>query len=408
MFVRVVGAGLAALVVVATPVVAQDVPKWLTDAKARESRLAEPVDVVSEDGWLRTKVPGGVKHKVVQADDSYSLSIDLEGGTAVSCEVMREPRNMGHLLAQTADFTFEEIRKLNGTVEARALEASDAGTVGPYPYMSIQWLYRADRQGEKRVGGLKQYVANLDNAVVYCAHDDLGYTKTFDTVARAVTANLRTGNAPVPQAHFREVSVVIIDGTRVGVASTTMAKDADGDTKIATISTMLVQRVPGQLLSQDVSDVQWVRPDGSLINAWQMKVDDGEVSEEMKLRLHEGERWKASGTVDGKEIDVVMPAAPSSYIVLAKARRQLMAQADPIGASTEATTWSSLDLTRLLPTRATVLAQAGPDAYAVREEIGGVAIEAVLDKQTGTMASAKMPIGPRTMNIERVYRQGSF
>ena len=85
-----------------------------------------------------------------------------------------------------------------------------------------------------------------------------------------------------------------------------------------------------------------------------------------------------------------------------------MAQASPVGASTDALTWTSLDLTRLLSARSTVLAPVGTDHYAVREEVGGVAIEAVLDKQTGTMVSAKMPLGPRTMNFERLYRHGDF
>lgn len=405
---KILGPAMAAWCVMVSPLAAQDVPKWLTDAKVREARLADPVDVVSEDGWLRVTVPGGVKHKVALADGSYSLSIELEGSVPVSCEVVREPRDLAALLAQTADFTFGEIQKRNGTVEARAVERSEAGSVGPYPFLSIEWVYRADQNGEKRVGGLKQYVADMDSAVVYCAHDDLGYAKTFEAVARALTAHLRTAGEQLPAAYFREISVVSIDGAKVGVATTTLTRDADGDTKVLNKSALLLQRVPGQLLSQDVSDVQWVRPDGSLINASQAKATNGQLGEDMSLQLQEGERWKASGKVDGKDMDVVLPGSPSSFVLMAKARRQIMAQAEPVGASTEAMTWSSLDLTRLLASRATVLAPSGADAFAVREEIGGIAIEAVLDKATGTMVSARMPLGPRTMNFERIYKQGGF
>jgi hypothetical protein len=402
----VLGGALALLFTLAAPAGAQETPQWLKEARARESTLAEPKAVVSEDGWLRTKVPGEVKQRPVLEGGGYSVGIDL-GGTTVLCEVMRGARDLAAFLTQTAALSFEEIEKLNGTVEARVLEASDAGSVGPHPFLSLQWLYRANRKGEVRVGALKQYIVSLDDAVIYCAHDDLGYVKSFDAVTRAMTTHFESSDAPLPQPYFREVSVVSMDGTKVGVAATTMTRDADGDTQVVTRSALLLQRAPGQLVSQDVSDVQWVRPDGSLINAVQAKGSDGQLSEEMSLRLDD-ERWRARGTIQGKPIDVVLPAAPSSYVLLARARKQLMAQAEPLGTATEGMTWSSLDLTRLLPTRATVLAPAGADGFAVREEIGGVAIQAVLDKQTGTMISARIPVGPRSLNFERIVKQGEF
>ena len=185
-------------------------------------------------------------------------------------------------------------------------------------------------------------------------------------------------------------------------------RDADGDTQVSNKSAMLLQRTPGQLIYQDVVDIQWVRPDGSLINALQVKAEQGRLSENLRLNPIEEGRWKAVGTLAGKDVEFEMPQAPSSFVALAQARRQLMAAPNPVGTSTEASTWSSLDLSRLLPTRATVLAPAGPSAFAVREELGGVAIEAVLDRKTGTMARARMPIGPRTMTLERVHQHGAF
>lgn len=407
MGVKNVGVGLALLSALVAPARAQETPKWLTDAKARESRLAEPVGVTSEDGWLQAKIPGAVKHKVTFEDGGYSLSITLGGDTTVSCEVMRGSRDLAAFLSQSADIAFEQIQKVNGTVEARALEASDAGAVGPHPFLFLQWLYRADHAGEKRVGALKQYIAALDSAVVYCLHDDLGYAKTFESVAQALTADLRTGGEPAPQAHFREVSVVSVDGMRVGLAATRMTKDAEGDTKVVNMTALLLQAAPGKLVSMDASDVQWVRPDGSLINAVQARSSNGKLSEDMSLK-RDDDLWRASGTINGKQIDVELAATPSSYVMLARARRQLMAQANPAGASADGLAWSALDLTRLLPSRATVLAPVSADRFSVREELGGVAMEAVLDKQTGTMVSAKMPLGPRTMNVERVYRHGDF
>ena len=61
----VLGGALALLFTLAAPAGAQETPQWLKEARARESTLAEPKAVVSEDGWLRTKVPGEVKQRPV-------------------------------------------------------------------------------------------------------------------------------------------------------------------------------------------------------------------------------------------------------------------------------------------------------------------------------------------------------
>ncbi len=390
------------------PLQAQDLPKWLTDAQAREAPLAAPAAVASEDGWLQARVPGGVRHKVVLESGGYSLSVVVGDALTVSCEVLRGSRDLAALLAETAEITFGQLRKANGEIEARTVEMVDAGAVDGRPYLALRWLYRARREGDVRVGGLKQFAADFGDAVVYCANDELGYVKTFDSIARTLVGGLRIEGQPVDRGHFGEVSVVSIDGQPVGVARTTLKRDADGDTQVVNKGAILVQTTPGQLMWQDTVEVQWVRPDGSLINALQVKAEQGKLSEDVRLRRGDDGRWRAAGTLAGKPVDFDLGGAPNSFVTLALARRQLMARAEPVGAVSEGTTWSSLDLSRLLPTRATVLAAAGADAYAVREEMGGMVIEAVLDRSTGTMASARLPIGARTMLLQRVHRHGSF
>lgn len=404
---RVLGLGLAVFCACVASAKAEDIPRWLVEAKARESRLSDFIEVSSTDGWLRTKLPSTVKEKIALDDDAYQVAIQLDGSGAVSCEVLKGTHDLASLLSKTSAMTFDALKKVNGAIEFRAVEKADAGSLQAIPFMMQQWIYRANLNGERRVGELKQFVAALDQATVYCAHDELGYAKTFDTLARTFTANLQITGDPLPQPYFRDVSVMSIDGARVGVATTTMTKDADGDTKIVSVSSMLIQTMPGQLAAQDAYQVEWVRSDGSLINAVRAKSGNGEVNEAMALKQIDG-RWKASGTIEGKAIDVELPTAPSSFMELIRARRQLMAQAQPEGTKTEAMAWTSPDLTRLTPVSATLLKPEGNDGFGAREELAGVSLMAVLDKQTGTMISARFPMGPRMLTVERVYRQGGF
>lgn len=392
----------------ALPALAETLPKWLADGLAREAALPEATAVTSDDGWFSARVPGAVKQRVALEGGGYSLTMQLAGGVSMSCEVIPGARDLAALMAEAAEISFREIAKVNGAIQARAVEATEAGVVGSHPFLAMRWMYRALNQGEQRVGGLQQYVADLGEATVYCAHDELGYIKTFQAVTQAVTRELRVLGVPVRQPYFREVSVLRLNGRMVGVANVSMYRDDEGDTQVLSKSAMLVQRAQGELLTQDSADVEWLRPDGSLINASQVKAAGGKLSEEMALKLTEDQRWRASGTIAGKEVSFDLEAAPDSYVTQARARRQLLAQDKPVGTSIENRSWTSLDLTRLLPSRATVLAPAGNDGYAVREDLGGVAIEMVLDSKTGTMRSAKLPVGALTLDFERILQQGSF
>ena len=408
MNVKIWSACLALLCVMTPRAGAQAEPKWLTDAKTREARLPAPTDIASADGWFRARIPGKLNQPVVMEDGGYRFSFDLAEGHPVTCEVLQGGQDLGALLAKVAELTFGETEKLNGKIEARVVEQSDAGAIGPHAYISLRWAYRAQHQDGLRIGALTQFIADLDRAAIYCVHEHLGYVKTFQSAVQTVTADMLITEAAPLKPYFREVGVVSLDGTRVGVAVTHMARDADGDTKIVSKSAMLLQAAPGQLVSQDSTDVQWVRPDGSLINAVQAKGSGGALTEDMALKRNESGQWRASGTLNGKPVDAELPSAPSSQVEVAKARKQLMTQSDPVGQRTESMIWSGVDLTRLLPVRATVLAPVGAEGFAVREDMGGLTLESVLDKRTGTTIRSKVPLGPRTLLVERIYQQGDF
>jgi hypothetical protein len=405
--------GAMLLLAIQSAAQAEALPKWLLEAQARELQLPALTEVASTDGWLTARVPGLVKTKVEKADGGYSLDIALGSELMVSCEVIPGQKDLAAFLRSTAEASFEIVAKANGTVEARAVEAIDAGAVGAHPYLALRWLYRALRNGEKRVGGLQQFIAQLDEAALYCVNDDLGYVKTFDAVAKAVSTHLRTGRAdgkaePADlKIYFREISTVSVGGQRVGLAVLTLRRDAEGDTQLLNEMALLMQPSVGQLVASDQVDTEWTRPDGSLINALQVSVDNGKVDGDMRLARKDG-RWLASGTLKGKKVEAELTSAPASYLAQALARRELMSRAQSVGSQTEALVWSTLDPTRLLPTRATLLAPVGTDQFSAREEIGPMALEAVLDRSTGTMVSAKMPIGALTMHLERVFKQGTF
>jgi hypothetical protein len=394
---------------VGTTVIADEAePKWLQEARAREGVLGEVTAIVSEDKWFRAKIPGKVTDKIEFTEGSYTVNVSV-GSATIACEVLREDADAALLIRNAAEISFEQLGKANGKIEAREVEKAFVGAAGSNAYLATQWVYRVENKGEKLLGGLKQFVSVTDAGVVYCAHDELGYTQSFLAVARALAESIENEQSKAKTPYYREISTVHFDGVPAGVTKFSLTRDADGDTQAMVIGSMLLQVSPGKLTTQDSAEVQWIRPDGTLINASQSKVEDGTLTENATLKLDATNKWRAEGDLRGKKFSATIDgSAPNTILQQAYARRELLGQEKAVGAEVAGSIWTSGDLTRFVPIKATVLKALDAERFSVREEMGPVAIDAVIEKSSGMMTNGSIAMGPRTMTIERVYKQGSF
>ena len=98
-----------------------------------------------------------------------------------------------------------------GKVEARSIESIDAGLFGEVPYLQTQWVYRVNDGKAQRLGGLKQISMEKNGQGIYCAHVDLGYVKTFNTVVKAFAETFESTTA-VPTPYYFEVAIASLWG----------------------------------------------------------------------------------------------------------------------------------------------------------------------------------------------------
>lgn len=385
-----------------------DEPKWLKDARAREASPGPPRELNSKDGWFKARVPANAAGEIEKVEGSYTVALEIGSDAPVYCEVVPESFDMADMVRRTFDLTMQEVAEAQGKVEATHLEYSDAGAIGNVPFLAARWLYRVHDGKEARLGVLKQLAFDKLGHGVYCAHLDIGYVTTFDTIARAFAQSFE---APAAEAepYFMEISVASIGATRVGVSTTTLVKDDEGDTKAETITSMIVLGPMGKLHSEDSRDLEWVRPDASLINSVRVVSSNGELTTNLSLAPREGQ-WAVEGELQGKKVDLTLPAGPSpgTSVEQALALRKLLAAEVSAGAEHTIPMWISADPTKLTSVRTRLLEKRGDTGHAARASIGDVEIDLVLDRATGTAVSADFSIGPQTVHLERVHQSGSF
>ena len=382
-------------------------PQWLKEARAREGKIGSLREFKSDDNWLKAKVPVKVKD-VVKQEKAYVISFDVGGETPAYCEVIPEGFDMADMLRQTVDITMKEVEPIQGKVEAREIEYTDAGSFGEAPYLAARWLYRVNDGKETRLGALKQVVFEKHGHGVYCSHIDIGYVKTFDAMTRAMAESFEAPPVAAPP-YFREISVASLAGSKIGIAVTTLEKDADGDTKARQMTAMVLRSTAGDINTQDAIHIEWVHADGSMINALDVVAANGEVYTNVALKRDEAQ-WVVDGEMQGKKVTAKLPAdaQPRSWVEQSRDLRKVLEGEKVIGAVQTMPMWVSLDPGKLTDMKTTVLEKKGPNEFTARANAGPLEFQLLLDKATGLPSTADIPMGPQSVRIERVHMSGGF
>jgi hypothetical protein len=302
----------------------------------------------------------------------------------------------------------EEAEKSQGKVEARSIESIDAGLFGEVPYMQTQWVYRVNDGKAQRLGGLKQVSMEKGGQGIYCAHADLGYVKTFNTVVKAFAETFES-TTPTTKPYYFEVAIASALGMKVGIAVVTLVRDDEGDTEARQSTAMLISTPDGVVHSQDGVSQEWIRPDASLINATHFIATDGELVTSVSLKTVE-DAWIIEGDHEGKKLaEKLKPdAQPTSWVAQAQSLRKVLATAKPVGVEHSMPQWLSHDPTRLIDYKTQVLGKLGDKQFTALATSGDLQARVIIDKATGMVATAEMEIGPQKITMERIYLKGSF
>lgn len=307
-------AALAFSLLLCMPAFGADEPKWLKDARARESKSLKAAEIRSQDGWFTARTPGKSVKTIEEGEGSYSVELDIGGDASVYCEVFPKGIDLANALRVTLNNAIAEIESSQGKIEARALEGTDAGAYGPAPYISLTWIYRVATPEGAMLGALKQFVMEKGDLAVYCAHNDLGYTRTFTAITRAFAESIKTREPPAtPQ--FVEISTTSMSGTKVGITVSTLERDSEGDARAQQTTAMFIATSDGTVQSHDSMHVSWVRPDGTLINAASTKVSNGELANNLTLTNDAG-TWIVEGEIQGKAVKSALPenSRPGNWV----------------------------------------------------------------------------------------------
>ena len=175
-------------------------------------------------------------------------------------------------------------------------------------------------------------------------------------------------------------------------------------------NSMIVPAGDGVVTAQDSVHVQWMTAEGRLLNAMHVESSNDETPTKLELRrADDSGAWQVSGTFMGKPLSAEVGAqAPVSALEQARARRDLLAGPKPVGRQLQEQSWTVADPTRLLASTFEVTGQDGAGRYLARETAGPLKLDEIMDAATGTPVHMSTAVGPRTLQLERVYLHGKL
>ena len=357
-----------------------------------------------EAGWT-TRSDGRASEPVHDADEEMWWTEVPIGEDGVRCYVYEGERDLAALATILGDHHLRRAVPEGSETPERRLVNLDVDVVDGTGFMDVRWIFTTVQDDTTLVFDSKIAVANRHGHGLACESLDAGYFETFRSVFRHWVGSF---DAEVEwPAYFRETMRVRVGDQPIGLATTTMQRDEDGDTKLVTMTSMLLPTGPGSLSQTDQQSVEWTHEDGTLIVAYEAEGGAHGLTTDLTLKRTEG-IWGVTGTVADKEItaelgDIELTSSRSDYLAL---ERQLA----PMGDRTEMVMarWvASADPTQVFEVRHADVVVADDGTSTMVSQIGPLTMTSEREA-SGAMVRTSVAMGAQTMTMERLHVAGTL
>lgn len=382
----------------AAPPIDPNLPDWLKKELRKETKVRGSKALEFDDMAIKLQSPGRLDSQPEKEGDFWFWTIKVRKTDPMQCWVSTIELDPAAFTMGIADNLIGMLAEVNGPEVQRSIYQVDVSHNEGTPIYHLDWLPMFKSDNGSVAGMVKVRTAQWPGATLTCAHAVLGYFDTFDTAFADMVAS-----AQVPQtldAYYNSLHTVSFGGQKVGFATLYLDKDADGDSRLTNLMSMMIPVDNKTIAYSDIYRINWSTPAGLLINEYTVTSENGQVSNELNLNWKDG-GWQVEGTFQGKALKTTLPEQSNVWSDLGQ--MQHMKEQGAAGAfeSTTYPMWSpDID-----PTTFTQV-KLEPKGEGVAMTIGPIVTDATVSAEGG-LQRGDTDMGGTSMVLDMVYERGA-
>lgn len=358
------------------------------DLPAREVRAAD---------WS-ARAFGGAAPKIEQKDGFVAISIPLGTANDVECFVYNTMLDSGEAMRNFIELLDPE------KVEVSRVVPWEISVHRESPAVFVQALYLAPTAGGKAAGLLKIAV-HADRAhPIACLHDEVGYVRTFERLAKGLFDSFES-KSPAQKSEYTDTMILRIGKVPVGFETNDLLADEGGQRRWLSRSALLVPRDATSLHIEDDASNVLLDAQGRVKGGIWIETSQGKVNHRIELSQKKNFEYEYAGEVEGKKVQGTFSLATKAWLTSPVATASELARRLKKKGAFELKQQEyapSVDPTKPV------------DVQYTRDASGAVTVNTSAMRLVGSLASDGRPesfevsSGPPGLTIQRAYTRGKL
>jgi hypothetical protein len=379
----------------AAPEPASEPPPDFGALLAREATDLPREAVDGPDGAFTARVSSAGLPESTLENGIPVVQIPIDAGAPVRCHVLPGDVDAGSTLAGL----FADAR---AKVEFQRVAPWSVSVIRGAPAAFLRATYAVQRGERKLLGELKAMFHAVPMHAVLCVHDELGYEKTFLTVATEFAQSIAHRGASPSPAQLVEVHELKVQDHPIGFSRSHTMKTS-GKVTHHSVAFIMFPIAENEVQFGDYVEIQDLDASGQLKAAAWAKALNGNVELQVQLEQLQGGEYRYSGRVKDQPLSGTFTTknktALPGYVLNAKRLAPYATSARPFSIETFEYT---PDVDPAAPTPVRYHRDVGDAARTVRISKPTQERTGMLDAQ-GMTETLTVPVGQLTMQMTRLF-----
>lgn len=378
------------------PAPAAKEPFDLEKALAREADELPAREIRAADWSARAF--GAGEPKIEQKEKLVAIAIPLGTDNQVECFVYNTMLDSGEVIRNFIELLDPE------KVEVSRVVPWEISVHRESPAVFVEARYLVPTATGKAAGLLK-IALHADKAhPIACLHDEVGYVRTFERLAKGLFDSFESKSA-APKPEYTDTVILRLDKVPVGFETSDLFKDENGERRWLARSATLLPRDPRTLHTEDDASNVLIDPQGRLKGGVWIETSGGKTNHRIELSQKANHQYEYTGEVEGKKVQGTFTPSAKAWL------------ASPVATASE--------LARLLKKKGgfdlkqqEYLPGVDPtkpvDVQYLRDASGAVTVSMSTMRLVGNLAPDGRPeafevsAGPPRLTLQRAYVRGKL